>query len=128
MSQSNAGRPPYEPSEEHRETVIRYTAVGIPQADIAKILQIDVKTLTKYYRDEIDTAVAQANGEVGGALYSKAIAGDTTAMIWWTKTRMKWAEKKEVDLSGQVVSVNTKEMSLEDAQRVLADKLKDLES
>ena len=91
--------PPYEPTSESREKVKSYAAVGIPQDDIARVLGIDPKTLRKYYRDELDTAATMANAAIGGALYNKAKGGDTTAMIWWTKTRMKWSEQHKVDMT-----------------------------
>jgi hypothetical protein len=31
------------------------------------------------------------------------MSGDTTALIWWTKTRMKWSEKQEVEHTGDAV-------------------------
>jgi hypothetical protein len=67
-----------------------YSAVGIPQADIAKVLGIDEKTLAKYYRFELDTAATQAVGSVGGALYTKAMNGDVTAQIFFLKCRGRW--------------------------------------
>jgi hypothetical protein len=94
--------PAHKPTAETREKVSRYTAVGIPQEDIAKVLKIDSKTLRKHYRDELDTAATISNAEIGGALYTKAMKGDTTAMIWWTKTRMRWKEVTGVEHSGQM--------------------------
>lgn len=69
--------------------------VGTPQADIARILGIDEKTLRKHYRDELDLATARANATIGGALFNKAKSGDTVAMIFWMKTRAGWREKVE---------------------------------
>ena len=72
-----------------------YTAVGIPQEDIARVLKIDSKTLRLHYRDELDTAATMANAVIGGKLFRKAKEGDTACLIWWTKSRMGWSEKKE---------------------------------
>lgn len=85
---------PHKPDDKIRKKVESYAAVGIPHEDIAKVIGIDKKTLYKYYRPELDTAATKADAAVGGALYSKAIAGDTTAMIWWSKARMRWKETK----------------------------------
>ena len=73
-------------------------ASGIPQVNIARCIRggIDPKTLRKNFRDELDTSALLANNEVAKTLYQKAIAGDTTAMIWWTKTRMRWSERHEI--------------------------------
>ena len=92
-------RNPHEPSKESRQLVKLHATIGTTQAIIANILGIDVKTLTKYYRTELDQAVAQANASVGGALFNKAKGGDTTAMIFWMKTRAGWREKHDVDLT-----------------------------
>jgi hypothetical protein len=32
-------------------------------------------------------------------LYNKALMGDTTAMIWWTKAQMGWGERNTTVLS-----------------------------
>lgn len=106
---------PHKPTDELREKVSSYAAVGIPQEDIAKVIGIDKKTLTKYYRKELDTAMTQANAAVGGALYNKAMGGDTTALIWWTKARMLWKETKQeerryVDEEGKDLHAKDKEL------------------
>jgi hypothetical protein len=92
-------RKPHEPSKESRQLVKLHATIGTTQVIIADILGIDVKTLTKYYRTELDQAVAQANASIGGALFNKAKGGDTTAMIFWMKTRAGWREKHDVDLT-----------------------------
>ena len=38
-----------------------------------------------------------------GALYKSALEGSTQAAIWWTKTRMKWSDKQEIEHSGNAV-------------------------
>jgi hypothetical protein len=71
--------------------------VGTPQENIARVLKIDVKTLLKYYREELDTALHKANSKIGGSLFNKAIAGDTAAAIFWLKTRARWSETQKLD-------------------------------
>jgi len=90
-------RNPLEPSKESRQLVQLHATIGTPQAVIADILGIDGKTLTKYYRAELDQALARANASVGGALFNKATKGDTAAMIFWMKTRAGWKEQHQVD-------------------------------
>lgn len=93
---------PHEPTEKERKQVEQLSAVGIRQEVIADILDIDPKTLRKYYRKELDTATARANAAIGGKLYSKALEGDTPSMIFWLKTRGEWSEKKSIELSGSI--------------------------
>ena len=110
-----SGRKPHEPSKASRDTVRLHSAIGTPQEDVARLLKIDVKTLLKYYRDELDLGLAAANAQVGGALYNKAIGGDTAAMIFWMKTRARWRETDE--------KAKNTEASLADAITSLIDKL-----
>ena len=85
------------PTEATRQTVQLHTMVGTTQSDIARVLDIDEKTLRKYYRDELDLAKAKSNATIGGALFNKAKNGDTAAMIFWMKTQAGWRETKEPD-------------------------------
>ena len=87
----------HEPTKTTRDTVMMHAMVGTPQDDIARVIGIDAKTLRLHYRDELDLATAKANATIGGALFNKAKGGDTTAMIFWMKTRAKWKETQEFD-------------------------------
>lgn len=89
--------PKHSPTKAQRELVSLHATMGTTQADIANLLEIDDKTLRKHYRKELDQSVAKANATIGGALFNKAKAGDTTAMIFWMKTRARWSEKTEID-------------------------------
>lgn len=83
---------PHEPDDKTRATVEAMSSYGIPHEDIAKVIGIDDKTLRKYYRHELDVATAKANAQVAQRLYKKCMADDTTSIIFWLKTRAKWAE------------------------------------
>jgi hypothetical protein len=74
--------------------------MGTPQEDIGRLLKIDVKTLYKYYREELDLGLVAANAQIGGALFKKAMGGDTTAMIFWLKTRAGFKEAKHEEKTG----------------------------
>lgn len=67
---------------------------GIPIKQIAILVRdgIDTDTLRKYFSKELISGKAKANGQVGKTLFQKVMSGDTTAMIWWTKTQMGWSE------------------------------------
>jgi len=91
------GRTPHEPTKDSRHLVQLHATIGTQQHIIASILGIDAKTLRKHYRDELDHAMAQANATIGGALFNKAKGGDTTAMIFWMKTRAQWRETQNLD-------------------------------
>ena len=99
-AKSPGGRPPHEPTKATRDTVRLHAIVGTRHEMIAQVLQVDVKTLYKYYRRELDTARDLANAQVGGALFNKALAGDTTAQIFWMKTRARWKEEQIIEHTG----------------------------
>jgi hypothetical protein len=64
---------------------------------------IDDKTLRKHYRAELDVGRAKAHLAVAATLYDKAVAGDTGAMVWYTKCQMRWSPPPAiVEISGQI--------------------------
>ncbi len=90
----------HEPTPETRKLVESSSGLGLPHESIGVLVGIDDKTLRKYYRAELDMGKAKANGQIAKTLYSKAVGGDTTSLIWWTKTQMKWAETQKHELTG----------------------------
>jgi hypothetical protein len=84
-------RPKLTPTAEQRLQVKSLAAVGTPQQDIARKIGIrSEKTLRKYFRDELDLAATDANASVGGALYKKAMEGNTDAQKFWLERRAGW--------------------------------------
>ena len=105
MPRKKAGHPAFKPTDDERKLVEQMTACGIPQESQCLVIRdgIDDKTLRKHFRRELDTAATKANAKVAGTLFNKAMGGDTTAIIWGTKTRMKWSERQEVEHTGDAV-------------------------
>jgi hypothetical protein len=91
---------PHEPTAETRKLVESSSGLGLPHESIAVLIGIDDKTLRKYYRTELDLGKAKANGQIAKTLFGKATGGDTTALIWWTKTQMRWAETVKQEITG----------------------------
>lgn len=120
---NKVGRPPIGRSEEIAKAVQLHTLVGTPQPTLAKILGMSTETLTKYYRDELDTAKAQANASIAGRLYKKAMDGDTTAMIFWLKTQARWRET--IDLSNEDGSLQ--QAPIQQAVLIALNKIQDAE-
>jgi hypothetical protein len=82
----------HEPDPGQRRQVEAMAAYGIPEADIARVIDIDPKTLRKHYREELDLAAIKANAQVAGFLFNSARNGNVTAQIFWLKTRARWKE------------------------------------
>ena len=95
------GSKPHVPDDKTRATVEAMSSYGIPHEDIAKVIGIDDKTLRKHYRTELDTACAKANSQVAQRLYKKCMEGDTSSMIFWLKTRARWAETVKQEITGK---------------------------
>jgi hypothetical protein len=74
---------------------------------ISRELGISEDTLQKHYRDELDEAASRGVANVASNLYSKAMAGDTTAMIFYLKTRGRWSEKPALGDSDNPLVVQT---------------------
>jgi hypothetical protein len=91
---------PHVPTDESRKLVESTSGLGLPHEQIAILVGIDDKTLRKYYRTELDLGKAKANGQIAKTLFSKAIAGDTTSLIWWTKAQMRWSETVKQEVTG----------------------------
>lgn len=66
------GRPPHEPNPIQRRQIEALAGYGVPEAEIAAIVEIDAKTLRKHYRHELDHGHSKANAKVAENLYRKA--------------------------------------------------------
>lgn len=91
----------HKPTDEFRRMVESTSGLGLPHEQIAILVGIDDKTLRKYYRNELDIGKAKANGQIAKTLFSKAVSGDTTSLIWWTKAQMRWSETVKQELTGE---------------------------
>ena len=99
------GRRAHRPDPTSRRQVEAMAAYGVPEADIARVITIDPKTLRKHYREEPDVGAIKANSRIAESLYRKALgdgAQSVTAAIFWLKTRARWKETEvhEVNHSG----------------------------
>lgn len=112
MSGKRITKPPHEPTEATRQTVQMHTMVGTDQETIARVLNVDPKTLRKHYRDELDLAKAKANATIGGTLFNKAKSGDTAAMIFWMKTQAQWRETSHHDVTSSDGSMSPTRIEL----------------
>ena len=96
------GQPPFEPTDIERKTVYAMASVGVPHEMIAAGMRdgegIDADTLKKHFKHELASGKAKTGYNVAKMLYERCKEGDTTAMIWYTKTQMKWKEDRTPDI------------------------------
>jgi hypothetical protein len=91
-----------QPTDKDRKQVEAMSGYGVPIEQIAAVAMggISIESLYQHFRTELVTGKANINGKVGQTLAQKALSGDTAAMIWWSKSRMGWKEKVELEHSG----------------------------
>ena len=97
-----AGRPMFVPTQQERDQVETMSGFGVPFDQIAALVRngIDLDTLRKHFSAELINGKAKANQKIGRSIYNKAMDGDTTAMIWWSKTQMRWSEVQKHEVTG----------------------------
>jgi hypothetical protein len=88
------------PSDENRKLVRSLSAVGIRYVDIAQKLDIGDDTLVKYYKKELEDGRIDANAAIGQTLFQQAKDGNTSAAIFWLKTRAGWKETQAHEIMG----------------------------
>ena len=87
------GKPAHVPTDKTRAEVSALTSFGITQDEISTYLDIDLKTLRKHYRRELDTGTTRANAAMAKRLFDAGVKdGSVPAMIFWLKTRARWRE------------------------------------
>jgi hypothetical protein len=95
-------KPCHQPDAKSRNIVAHASGIGLPHEQIAILVGIDDTTLRKYYRKELDEGKAKAHQGIATTLYDKAMSGDTSAMIWWSKTQLKWSETVKTELEANI--------------------------
>jgi hypothetical protein len=83
------------PLPAHRRQVEAMAGFGLPEAAIAKVLDIDPDMLRLHYRRELETGAIKANARVAENLFRKATGEGREAVIaaiFWMKTRAGWKE------------------------------------
>ena len=101
-ARAGAGRKPFEPTDSERKQVEALSGYGVPFEQIAALVRdgIHVDTLRDKFSAELLNGKAKANAQVGKGIFQKAMAGDTTAQIWWSKCQMGWKEVQRHEHSG----------------------------
>lgn len=81
------GRPSFEPTDHNRQTVRILKANGNSNRVIALIVGCDEKTLTKHFREELDSGFDHVKGQIGAAVVRQALQGNIPAAKFWLACR-----------------------------------------
>jgi len=90
------GRPSFQPSDEQRHAVSVLAGAGTRHDLIAKAFHVTVKTLKRHFPRELREGRQIIDAMVGKRLIEKALAGDTTSIIWYEKTRLGYHERMDL--------------------------------
>lgn len=126
-AKNSGGRPAHAPTDKDRKQVEALAGLGLPHEQIGAIIGIDDKTLRKHYPKELEVGKAKASAKVSKSLFDKALGGDTTACIWWTKTQMGWKEKVALEHTGEnggpVLTAQLSEKRFEEIAKKVASEI-----
>lgn len=70
---------------------------GISPDMIAKCIGISIHTLMKHFPEELELGRAKIHTRIADSLIRQAMAGNTSAMIFYAKTQMGWREGSGAD-------------------------------
>lgn len=122
------GRPAHKPDEASRLVVKAMAGCGAQQWHIARTVKVSENILRKYYRDELDMGLQDANVTNTQNIFNKAQArgaGAVTAAIWWDKTRNHMKETVVQEHAGKVRAFTGQKTEKEAADEFAAFMLAD---
>ena len=121
------GRPRFEITPEVCEKVENLSAQGLTVDQIALVLGVSHWTIYERQNEfpEFSDALKRGRGKgvanVTNALYTKAVDGDNTAMIFYLKNRAGWVDKQEIQST-------VEQRHIIDLTRIPNDQLEQLEN
>jgi transcriptional regulator with XRE-family HTH domain len=127
LQKNRGGRPKFEITPEICEQVENLSAQGLTVDQIASVLGVSRQTIYERQNEypEFSDALKRGRGKgvanVTNALYTKAIDGDNTAMIFYLKNRAGWVDKQEVQST-------VEQRHVIDLTRIPDDQLEQLEN
>ena len=127
LQKNRGGRPKFEITPEICEQVENLSAQGLTVDQIASVLGVSRQTIYERQNEypEFSDALKRGRGKgvanVTNALYTKAVDGDNTAMIFYLKNRAGWVDKQEVQST-------VEQRHIIDLTRIPNDQLEQLEN
>lgn len=113
-----------QPTPEQRKLIEQLTAFGLTHVEMRQLLKrqfnlsISHGVFLKVFRQELDEGTVVANTIAAGKLFEQVKAGNTTAIIFWLKTRARWRETQHHEVTGKDgAPIQHAEVSLEQYRR-----------
>ena len=102
VKKNKGGRPAYKPTDEQRELVKAWFALGLTQEFVVKKLGIDAKTFTKHFQYEAEHGKDEIHAELGKMLITCARQAGSNkeyqaSLFFYLKTRCGYSEKQILD-------------------------------
>jgi hypothetical protein len=88
------GRPRHEATDELKQAVQSFAVGGGRHEDIAMLMGIDLTTLYKYYRSELDLGKSASSLMCTGQLHKAIAAGEAWAICFYAKTQLGFRESR----------------------------------
>lgn len=82
------------PTLQTKSKVEALVAAGFTHEQIASNLNINNKTLTKHYKNELDNTMANRTIKLTESVYRDALKGDKQSRELWLRCRARWANAK----------------------------------
>jgi len=99
------------PSRRKRRLVQSLMAQGLTVKAAAEVMDLDDATLRKHYAKEIETGASKGMALMARSIYRRALQGDTTAAIFWLKSKAGWRDRDPLN-----VQVNNNTLEVKPAQ------------
>lgn len=90
----------YKPTDSQRNAVKLLVAAGISEGVICQAIGINWRTLSKHFKQEIETGRAFVYAQIAGRVVQKAMQGDNACMFFVLKTRFGWREVNRHEHTG----------------------------
>ena len=103
-----AGRPKAEITEAEVEEL---GAGDYTLQEMAEHFGCHIDTISARFSDALKRGRDRGNGSVKRKLFLKALDGDTSAIIWFTKNRCGYRDKQPGEEGGTTINVTLKDMS-----------------
>lgn len=92
-STNGNGQPPFIPTDAQRARIMTLVAAGFTNESIAVVMAIPSETLERHFDFELKQGKVVVDAKVLGGIVERAIEGDKTMAIWYSKTRGGWSER-----------------------------------